>query len=70
MTEIMKQIIAECKSQNMTQRELAERSGVTEASTSRYFNGERTPNIKKVEKMARALGLKLALIMGDTRNEQ
>lgn len=70
MTEIMKQIIAECKAQNMTQRELAERSGVTESSTSRYFNGERTPNIKKVEKMARALGLKLALIMGDTRNEQ
>ena len=33
------------ESQNMTQKELSEKSGITEASISRYLNGERTPRI-------------------------
>ena len=31
--------------QNITQKELAELSGITEASVSRYLSGERTPRI-------------------------
>lgn len=62
MTDIMKKIICECQDRNMTQRELAEKSGLTEASVSRYFNGERTPNLKNAERMAKAVGLTLILV--------
>ena len=61
MTEIMKSIIQECQSKQITQRELAEKSGLTEASISRYFNGERTPNLRNAERMAMAIGKKLIM---------
>ena len=59
---IVQQIIEDCKLRGMSQRELANKSGLTEASISRYFNGERSPNIKNAEAMANALGLELRLI--------
>ena len=62
MSDLISSIIEICSSQNITQRELAEKSGLTEVSISRYFNGERIPNIKNAEKMASALGLRIALI--------
>ena len=62
MSDLISRIIEICSSQNITQRELAEKSGLTEVSISRYFNGERSPNIKNAEKMASALGLRIALI--------
>lgn len=61
MTEIMLRIKEECEDLNISQRDLAERSGLTEASISRYFNDQRNPNIKNVEAMAKALGLKILL---------
>lgn len=57
----MKHIIQECQINQITQKELAEKSGLTEASVSRYFNDERTPNLKNAERMAKALGLTLVL---------
>lgn len=62
MTEIMKHIIQECQINQITQRELAEKSGLTEASVSRYFNDERTPNLKNAERMAKSVGLTLVLV--------
>ena len=62
MNKIMQQIKEDCRLRGMTQRELAENSGLTEASVSRYFSGERTPNLKSAERMAEALGLELRLI--------
>ena len=41
--------------QNITQKELAELSGITEASVSRYLSGERTPRIDIVINFAKAL---------------
>lgn len=61
MVEIMKSIIQECQSKQITQRELSEKSGLTEASISRYFNGERTPNLRNAERMARVIGKKLIM---------
>ena len=58
----MYSIIENCKLQSITQRELAEKSGLTEASISRYFSGERSPNIKNAEKMASALGLRIVML--------
>ena len=62
MSDLVHSIIENCRLQSITQRELAEKSGLTEASISRYFNGERSPNIKNVEKMASALGLRIAIL--------
>ena len=39
----------------MSQEQLAEASGVTRASISRYENGERRPNVWTAIKIARAL---------------
>lgn len=41
---------------NMTQKELAEEMGVTEATISRYTNAERIPSTPNIIKMAYAFG--------------
>lgn len=64
MTNIMQQIIDDCRLRGITQRELAIKSGLTEASVCRYLKGERTPNLKNAERMAKVLGLRLALVKG------
>ena len=68
MSDLISSIIEICSSQNITQRELAEKSGLTEASISRYFNGERSPNIKNAEKMASALGLRIVMLNAGADN--
>lgn len=40
----------------MTQRDLAEKAGVTEVSISRYVHGERMPRYAILKSIARALG--------------
>ena len=62
MSDLVHSIIENCILQSITQRELAEKSGLTEASISRYFNGERIANIKNAEKMASALGLRIVML--------
>ena len=62
MSDLVHSIIENCRLQSITQRELAKKSGLTEASLSKYFNGERTPNIKNAEKMASALGLRIVML--------
>lgn len=39
----------------ITQEELAERTGITQASISRYLSGSRMPNFLAIDKIARAL---------------
>lgn len=58
---IMDSIIEDCRLRGITQRELAEMSGLTEASICRYFKHQRVPNLSSAEKMANALGLTLRL---------
>lgn len=47
------------KLKEMTQRELAEKIGCTEASMSRYANGSRVPKITTVINMSRALNVSI-----------
>ena len=68
MSDLVHSIIENCRLQSITQRELAEKSGITEASISRYFNGERIPNIKNAEKMASALGLRIVILKAGGEN--
>lgn len=52
-----------CERNGMTQKELAEKSGITSVSVSRYCNGTRTPNAKTLYAMAKALGCRMDELM-------
>lgn len=51
--------------QNMTQKELSNKSGITEASISRYLNGERTPRIDIIINFARVFKVDVNLLIND-----
>lgn len=51
--------------QNMTQKELSRRSGITEASISRYLNGERTPRIDIIINFAKVFKVDVNLLIND-----
>lgn len=47
--------------QNMTQKELSERTGITQADISRIESGTRNPSLSMVKKLAKGLGMQLKL---------
>ena len=57
--------------QNMTQKELSAKTGITQADISRIENGTRNPSLSMVKKLARGLGmqLKLEFIPTSTKNK-
>lgn len=61
MSQIVDSIIAKCKKENITQRDLAKRTGTTEVTISRYFNKNRTPGVEIAEKMMKACGLEIEI---------
>ena len=48
-------------SQNMTQKELSEITGITQADISRIENGTRNPSLNMLYRLANGLGMKLKL---------
>lgn len=52
------------KEKGLTQRELANRVGVTEVSMSRYINGTRVPSGSIVVNIAKALGISVDYLVG------
>jgi transcriptional regulator with XRE-family HTH domain len=52
---IGKRILQLLESKNMSQRDLAEKTGVQEATISRYVNGHRNPQSEILSKIAQAL---------------
>ena len=56
--------------QNMTQKELSSKTGITQADISRIENGTRNPSLSMVKKLAKGLGtrLKLEFIPVPTKN--
>ena len=52
--EYLKSLLEE---KGMTQAELARRTGITEASVSRYISGQRSPRIMQAYRMAWAIGI-------------
>lgn len=58
------------KKNDMSQKELAEIIGTTEASISRYVHGHRTPKITIASKMAKALHTTSEYIMGYETDDQ
>jgi transcriptional regulator with XRE-family HTH domain len=50
-----------------SQADLEEISGIPKARLSRYENGHVAPSIQTLERLARALGVSEALLLGDDR---
>lgn len=63
MTDTVKQLIEHTKDAGITQAELARLIDVTPVAVWRWFNGERNPNIKYVEKWALAVGCKVEILI-------
>ena len=47
--------------QNMTQKDLSAKTGITQADISRIENGTRNPSLRMVKKLAQGLGMQLKL---------
>lgn len=47
--------------QNMTQKDLSAKTGITQADISRIENGTRNPSLNMVKKLAQGLGMQLKL---------
>ena len=56
-------------SQNMTQKELSERTGINQTEISRLENGSRNPSIKLLQRLAEGMGmtLKISFVPRQTR---
>ena len=47
----------------MTAADISRKTGMTQATLSRYINGKRIPNINSVIKIAKALNVPIELLM-------
>jgi len=52
------------KEQSMTQKELARRSGLTEASVSKYLSGARKPQLEAIIALAKTLNTDADYLLG------
>ncbi len=57
-------------SQNITQKELSERTGITQADISRIENGTRNPSLAMLKRIAAGLGMQLKLEFVSTSTER
>lgn len=57
--EIIEQIIRERAAQNITQKELAERTGLKQSNISRLESGNYNPSVEFLQKIANGLGKEL-----------
>ena len=59
--DIIQTMIDARLSQNITQKELAARTGITQADISRIENGTRNPSLSMMKRLAQGLGMQLKL---------
>ena len=57
------------KYRGMSQKELAEAAGITEAAVCRYLKGERAPRSVTISAMAKALNVQPSELLGETAND-
>lgn len=58
---IIKAIVDARISQNLTQKELAERSGINQADISKLENGTRNPSVNLLKRLAEGMGMALKI---------
>lgn len=56
-------------SQNLTQKELAERTGINQADISKLENGTRNPSLKLLKRLADGMGMDLKLVFTPKQGE-
>ena len=59
--DIIQAMIDARKSRNMTQKQLSEKTGITQADISRIENGTRNPSLKMMKRLAKGMGMVLKL---------
>ena len=59
--EIIRTLVKARISQNMTQRELAEKTGINQADISKIENGNRNPSLKLLQKLADGMDMILKI---------
>ena len=59
--DVIKAIIEAKTSQNLTQKQLAERTGINQADISKLENGTRNPTINLLKRLADGMGMALKI---------
>lgn len=59
--DIIQAMIDARKGLNITQKELSERTGITQADISRIENGTRNPSLNMMKRLAKGMGMVLKL---------
>ncbi|MCI8375109.1 MAG: helix-turn-helix transcriptional regulator [Lachnospiraceae bacterium] len=59
--DIIRAMIEARKQQHITQKELSERTGITQADISRIENGTRNPSLDMLKRLAKGMGMRLRL---------
>lgn len=59
--DVIRAMVAARISQNLTQKELAERTGINQADISKLENGTRNPSLKLLKRLADGMGMNLKL---------
>ncbi|MQN01320.1 MAG: XRE family transcriptional regulator [Lachnospiraceae bacterium] len=59
--DIIQAMIDARNKEGLTQKELSERTGITQADISRIENGTRNPSLEMVKRLANGLGMRLKL---------
>ena len=57
--DIIQVMIDARKDQKLTQKELSDRTGITQADISRIENGTRNPSLEMLKRLAKGLGMQL-----------
>ena len=59
--DVIRAMIATRNEQNLTQKELAERTGINQADISKLENGTRNPSLKLLKRLAGGMGMALKI---------
>lgn len=59
--DVIRAVVDARISQNLTQKELAERTGINQADISKLENGTRNPSLKLLKRLADGMGMTLKL---------
>lgn len=59
--DVIRAMVATRNEQNLTQKELAERTGINQADISKLENGTRNPSLKLLKRLADGMGMALKI---------
>lgn len=59
--DVIRAIVEARTSQNLTQKELAERTGINQADISKFENGTRNPSVNLLKRLADGMGMMLKI---------